>query len=336
MPGIRYITRVLRGANFEKMNHMLEIVKQKSGHGKARTFLDMLWCAARYGAGYYDYTMFGFYDMNGRQRDTYLTRVRNKKVCELMNKPGFGDIFDDKLVFNVRFADFLGRNVLNAETATVEETAAFLAGQEAVFAKPNRGTCGNGIEKLRVAEFDSAQALLDYVRGKKLLVLEQVLTQHPEMARLHPQSVNTLRIVTDVVDGTVHIAYVVLKIGTGDGYCDNSGQGGVICRVDPQTGTVVSVATDDYFQVFERHPDTGVEFRGIKIPLFEEALALARRAALVVPQITHVGWDVAITPDGPVLIEGNDYPGTDLCQLAPHFPEKTGLWPYYKEILHLR
>ena len=54
------------------------------------------------------------------------------------------------------------------------------------------------------------------------------------------------------------------------------------------------------------------------------------------PEICHVGWDVAITPDGPVLIEGNDYPGTDLCQLAPHYPEKQGLWPYYKKILNLK
>ena len=40
-------------------------------------------------------------------------------------------------------------------------------------------------------------------------------------------------------------------------------------------------------------------------------------------------------PDGPAIIEGNDFPGTDLCQLAPFCPEKTGLWPYYKELLHL-
>lgn len=336
MPGIKYIARVLRGANFKKMDKMLTVVKEKSGHGKARTFADMLWCGLRYGAGYYDYTMFGFYDMKGRERNTYLTRVRNKKVCELMNQPGFGELFDDKLAFNERFRDFLHRRVLNAETATLAELEDFLTGQEAIFAKPNRGTCGNGIEKLRVADFDGAQALLDYVRERKLPVLEQVLTQHPEMARLHPQSVNTLRIVTDLVDDTVHVAYVVLKVGTGDGFCDNSGQGGVICRVDPESGTVVSVATDDYFQIFEKHPDTGIEFRGFRIPLFDEAVALAKQAARVVPEIAHVGWDVAITPDGPVLIEGNDYPGTDLCQLAPHYPEKCGLWPYYKELLHIK
>lgn len=333
---IRYITRVLRGAKFKKLNYMMGVVKKKSGHCKARTFCDILWCAVRYGAGYYDYVMFGFYDMNGRQRNTYLTRIRNKKVCNLMNQPGYGEIFDDKLTFNVRFKDFLKRRVLNAETATEAELAEFLAGQESFFAKPNRGTCGNGIEKLNTADFKDAAEILAYVREKKLPVLEEVLVQHPEMAKLHPSSVNTLRIVTDRVGDTTHIAYIVVKIGTGGGFCDNSGQGGVICRVDEATSTIVSVATDDYFNVYDRHPDTGIEFKGYQIPMLAEAVELAKQAAQVVPEICHVGWDVAITTDCPVLIEGNDYPGTDLCQLAPHYPEKQGLWPYYKRILNIK
>lgn len=336
MPGIKYITRVLRGIRFEKLNYVMGVVKQKSGHSKARTFCDILWCAARYGAGYYDYVMFGFYDMNGKQRDTYLTRVRNKKVCELMNQPGYGDEFDDKLRFNVRFADFLGRRTLNAAAATPDELSAFLQGLDCFFAKPSRGTCGNGIEKLRTADWPDAEKLLAYLKEKGLDVLEEPLAQHPDMAKLHPQSVNTMRIVTDRVGDTVHIAYIVVKIGRGDGFCDNSGQGGVICRVDEKTGRICSVATDDYFNIYETHPDTGIRFEGYQLPMVQEAVDFARKAALVVPQICHVGWDVAITPDGPVLIEGNDYPGTDLCQLAPHYPEKQGLWPYYKEILNIK
>ena len=240
MPGIKYITRVLRGVRFEKLNYVMGVVKQKSGHSKARTFCDILWCAARYGAGYYDYVMFGFYAMNGKQRDTYLTRVRNKKVCELMNQPGYGDEFDDKLRFNVRFADFLGRRTLNAAAATPDELSAFLQGLDCFFVKPSRGTCGNGIEKLRTADWPDAEKLLAYLKEKGLDVLEEPLAQHPDMAKLHPQSVNTMRIVTDRVGDTVHIAYIVVKIGRGDGFCDNSGQGGVICRVDEKTGNISS------------------------------------------------------------------------------------------------
>ena len=69
MAMIGYVARVLTGVRFKKMNHMIDVVHQKCGQNKVRTFFDMLWCAVRYGAGYYDYTMFGFYDMTGAQRD---------------------------------------------------------------------------------------------------------------------------------------------------------------------------------------------------------------------------------------------------------------------------
>ena len=317
------------------MNYVMGIVKEKCGQSKLRSFFDILWCAARYGAGYYDYVMFGFYNMNGKQRDTYLTRVRNKKVIDMMNDITYSDEFDDKLIFNKKFARFLGRKTLNGETATVEQLAEFLEGQEAIFAKINHGDCGRGVQKLYVKDYESPEAMMAYLRENKLVVLEHVLPQHEEMARLHPSSVNCMRILTDLVDDEVHIAYVVVKMGRGGGVCDNSGQGGILCRVDENTGKIRSVATDDYFNVFDKHPDTGIDFIGYQIPMFQEAIALAKEAARVIPQVRHVGWDMAITPDGPAIIEGNDFPGTDLCQLAPHYPEKCGLWPYYKKLLNL-
>ncbi len=199
MPNLNYLMRVVRGARFDKMKPILETVKEKSGHSKARTFLSILWCSVRYGAGYYDYAMFGFYAMNGRQRDTYLTRMRNKKVLQAMNDYSYAEEFDDKNRFNKRFAPYLRRRTLNGETATAQELAAFCAGQEAIFAKPNHGDSGRGVEKLRVADFPDAEAMLDYLHAHGLTVLEQVLAQHPQIAALHPSSVNTLRILTDVV-----------------------------------------------------------------------------------------------------------------------------------------
>ena len=336
MGKLRYLTRVISGIRFDKLNRVLEKIKEKSGQSKVYTFFDILVCAAKYGAGYYDYLMFGFYDMNGRQRDTYLTRVRNKKIMDLMNDPAFSDEFDDKLRFNKTFAAYLGRKTLNGETATEEELAEFLRGQEAIFAKINHGDCGRGVEKLYVKDFDSPAAMLAYIQEHGLVVLEHVLPQHEDMARLHPSSVNTMRILTDLVDGQVHIAYITVKMGRGNGVCDNSGQGGILCRVDPQSGKIISPATDDYFNVYEKHPDTGIVLQGYQLPMVDRAVAMAKEAALVFPQVGHVGWDMAITPTGPAIIEGNEFPGTDLCQLAPFYPEKCGLWPYYKELLGIR
>ncbi len=253
-----------------------------------------------------------------------------------MNDPAYGDEFDDKLRFNQRFAKYLGRKTLNAETATVEELTAFLEGQEAIFAKINHGDCGRGVHKLYVKDFEGPAVMLDYIRENNLSVLEHVLPQHEDMTRLHPSSVNTMRILTDLVDGQVHVAYITVKMGRGGGVCDNSGQGGILCRVDTQTGKICSPATDDYFNVYEKHPDTGIVLQGYQLPMVPQAIALAKEAAREIPQVGHVGWDMAITPDGPAIIEGNECPGTDLCQLAPFYPEKRGLWPYYKELLGIK
>ena len=69
MANLRYITRVISGVRFDKLDHVLEKIREKSGQGKVHSFFDILGCAVKYGAGYYDYLMFGFYNMTGRQRD---------------------------------------------------------------------------------------------------------------------------------------------------------------------------------------------------------------------------------------------------------------------------
>ncbi|MFR5421847.1 MAG: sugar-transfer associated ATP-grasp domain-containing protein [Oscillospiraceae bacterium] len=143
---------------------------------------------------------------------------------------------------------------MNAAAATADELVRIPAGARLPFAAEPRHLRQRH-RKLRTADWPDAEKLLAYLKEKGLDVLEEPLAQHPDMAKLHPQSVNTMRIVTDRVGDTVHIAYIVLKIGRGDGFCDNSGQGGVICRVDEKTGKICSVATDDYFNVYETHPE---------------------------------------------------------------------------------
>ena len=58
-----------------------------------------------------------------------------------------------------------------------------------------------------------------------------------------------------------------------------------------------------------------------------EAIAMCLEAAKVVPQIRYVGWDVAITKDGPEFIEGNMYCAHDFWQLPPHTPDGIGMLP---------
>lgn len=328
-----YFMKVLKGASFAKCKRALEIVEKRSGKGRLITLLDMLSCTLRYGAGYHDYALFGFEQLSAAQRNTYVTRIRNKRILDRMNEKDSMEEFNDKARFVSRFRQYLGRDVLLLP-ADREASPAFLQKHPSFFAKPARGCGGRGILRLNKADFPDETALLQFLEERGLSILDAPIVQHPDMAALHPQSVNTLRIVTDRVNERVYIAYVVLKVGRGDAFCDNSGQGGMFCRVDMETGCVCSAAVDDEMELFGKHPDTSVPFMGYPIPHFAQAVALVKDASAVLPQIGHIGWDVAITPCSAVIVEGNADPGV-MCQFYPLWKNEDGLWQFYRNILNL-
>ena len=334
MPKLKYILHILCGVRYKKIKECLDRSHEISGKNRFLMFFDMGWCALRYGAGYYDYMMFGFFDRTAKERDTYLTRLRNKKLINHLNDDAYSHCIDNKNDFNALFSEYLHRGFLDGRSATFEDFELFMSGKDACFAKPEEGDSGRGVEKLYKRDFESPKAMFDYIKSKGGCAIEQCIEQHPEMSRLYPHSVNCVRIVTDLVGDEVHIAYVVLKTGNNGAVCDNSGRGGLICAVDKETGIVTGIATDDLIaHHYEIHPYTGVKFDGFQIPFYQEAISICKEAAHMVPQIRHIGWDVAITPDGPVIVEGNDYPGIDLCQLYWNTPGREGLMPFYRKIL---
>ena len=90
--------------------------------------------------------------------------------------------------------------------------------------------------------------------------------------------------------------------------------GWIALLIYAQTGRVVGNALNGENQEFECHPVTGVRFDGFQIPCFEEAKELVLKASLESDKILVVGWDVAISEDGPVVIEGNRRPGLGIVQ----------------------
>ena len=86
-----YLLRVIKNASFKKLFETVDVVHERSGKSKLGILLDMGWCILRYGAGYYDYQIFNFYELNAAQRKTYVTRfISTYRVFPLTfsGKPG--------------------------------------------------------------------------------------------------------------------------------------------------------------------------------------------------------------------------------------------------------
>ena len=337
MAKLGYVFRILKGAKLKKYMDVVDAVHEKTGRSKAYLFCDIINCAVRYGAGYNDYNIFAFYDMNHAQRKTYVTRMKNKKIISYLNDPAYSDIFDQKNLFDKRFREFIRRGFIDLAEADLDSFKAFIEGKESVFAKPNDSESGKGIEKLDVADFASPEEMFAYVKdpAKNFGVLEELIVQHEDMARLYPLAVNTIRIVTVVDDNKkdVHCAYATVKMGNEGKFVDNMENSGLACPIDQETGEICGVAHTSKLINYDVHPYSGVKLLGYKIPYAKEAIEMCKRAALVVPEMRYIGWDVCIMPDGPAIVEGNNYAGYDFSQLPEHRPDKIGDLPFFQQFV---
>lgn len=325
-----YILRVLSGVRFKKLNVALENVKKNSGQSKIKSFFDILHCAIHYGAGYNDYDILHFYDIPGKLRKTYVTRVINKKIIMRCNDQSVSDELHYKSRFNRAYGEYLGREWYDVANGDLEKFKDFVKDKEEIFCKPDGLDSGRGIEKLKKSDFESVEKLYDYCIKKDFGVIEEVLKQHPKMATLHPQSVNCIRMQTIVVNGKPHLVYAACKAGNGGHYVDNLGQDGINIPVDKETGKLTKVGRTEHRQLFTEHPMTHTPFEGFEIPYFKEAVELCFKAALATPKVNFVGWDCYIGENGPGIIEANDYPDYYFWQLPELTPDRKGILPYFE------
>lgn len=330
MKNLGYIFRRMLKMHYGVMLKKINGIHKKTGKSRIAIFKDMKDCAVKYGAGYMDYDLFEMYNLTDEQRDTYLTRGRNDALVKKYNDYTYGKYFTDKAEFNKRFQAYIRRAWEPVTQENRENVLAFIRSHEVFIAKPTVGSCGRGVEKLKNTDFPSAEACFDYLIGQKApYLLEEVIVQHEAVSKVYPYAINTVRAVTLYKDGKAHLISTCFRIGNGGKHVDNFNNGGMVTPVDEKTGIVQDRAIDKQKNLYENHPMTGTPIKGFQFPHWDKVVQLVKDAACEIPQMGYLGWDVGFTPDGPCLVEGNDFPGHDLYQLPQHTPNKIGFMGRY-------
>lgn len=164
------------------------------------------------------------------------------------------------------------------------------------------------------------------------ILLQPLLVNHPAIAGLGNGALCTLRVMTvrEARAAPAQVLLAVLRIAVGDAPADSFDLGGLASAVDLRTGRcgpAVRKRAEHPLPWVQRSPETGAVIEGLELPHWREALDLARRAHdRLDVDMPVLGWDVAILPDGPVLIEVNFYPCGDLAQLPTGKPLGAGPW----------
>lgn len=314
--------------NFKNMFNTINDIHKRTGKLKIFLFFDIINCAIKYQSGYVDYLLFEMWDLNKKERETVLTRGKNNIFVKYYNDQKYGHIFLNKNEFNEKFRKYLNRDyiILNDNK---DEFKKFIKNKKIIFCKPISGTHGDSMEKINPKEFDGD--LFDYLISKNLRLIEEVVVQCDEMNKLYPFAINTVRIITvNRYDGKVKVVAAYQRIGNHGYIVDNYNGGGMVVPINELTGVIEYPAVDKLKNIYYKHPMTNTDIVGFKIPMYKEAVELAKTAAKVVKEVRYVGWDIAITKKGPTIIEGNEYPGHDIYQLPVHRTNNIGVLPKFE------
>ena len=328
MKKLRFLIGRIFGMNYKQLFDTVKKVHKVSGKNSVALFFDIIYCGLKYQAGYIDYLNARMDTLNAEERRDVVTRGVNNQYVVKYNDFDYVHYFINKVDFNEKFSKYLGRDWLFVKSADQrDEFAEFIKGKEDFILKPVDGTHGDGVAKLP-ASMESFDASLD----KMPYLAEERIIQVEEMSALNPSSVNTIRAITFLKDGKATLLAAYVRIGR-DGIVDNFCNGGMLTPVDLETGTLMYPAVDGENIAYDIHPITHTSIIGFKVPQWEKIKEMALEAALVVPQVRYVGWDIAVSEDGPCLIEGNEYPGHVFYVFAEHHPDHKGCRHIFESVM---
>lgn len=255
-----------------------------------------------------EYMLFNYDSLSPRARRSFVLQNEGFVFRKKVNPQEVHDLFLDKgATYNV-FRKYYGREalILSDIENQKNEFHSFLERYPRCIIKTLKEAGGKGVEIL-----DSNGSNLDllyqhvikeYPRGS---IVEELIEQDEALSSFHRQSVNTLRLTTIKYGDNVEIIKrPFVRFGQGNMIVDNGAQGGIFTSVDFDLG-IITAARDELGREYLVHPNTGKTIIGFEIPKWEEAKRLSIELMKVVPQCRYVGWDLALTSKGWVMVEGN-------------------------------
>ena len=340
MQKIEYKKNKRQDNRSRKQEKAIQSVMAATGWDHDYTEKQILEAQARTGCTHTEYNIYRFYEKDQKAQDEVFVGQFSRKITAKYDvDKKFNDMLYDKAVTNRYFKDYLARPWCVNTEVTLEEFKKVFEKTNKIFYKPLGLNGGRGAAPFDITP-DNIEAVYNEIKTYPEGVVEQYVVQHPKMSELSPTAVNTVRIVTissqkepiKTNGKMMDIPYISLKMGGAKSIVDNLHGGGMVAAVDVKTGKLITDAVDGNGQPYATHPATGTTIKGFEIPYFKEAVEMVTRAITEKKISGYLGWDIAITEEGPTLIEVNVIPGVILLTM-PYLPEGKGMKPYMERYL---
>lgn len=253
------------------------------------------------------------YNKTEEEREEFVSRAKMGYFYRRYSPANARAIFRNKNRFLTIFSMYIHRKWIYTPNASYEEFSQLVSNYDCII-KPCDGAFGRGITKVyKNGNHTDDKNLYDSCVKDRMLV-EQCIDSCEELKALHPQSLNTIRIVTIANKKKACVFSGVLRSGVGDSVVDNSHAGGVSVQINVENGVVETDGANTKGERFISHPDSGIVFKGFVIPKWDLIVKTCCEAAKMTDN-PITGWDVTINSSGDIeFIEANYAPDMDMMQ----------------------
>lgn len=168
-------------------------------------------------------------------------------------------------------------------------------------------------------------------RYKNGLIFQEMVKSHDAIKKIAPvKAVQTLRVNTYLTkDGEIEYDSQFIKLPPKHAISDNSFTGSIMVAMDPDTGKLKKHGITKDGDKLEgkyitHHYNSNIEFENYQIPYWNEVKSVIKKLYSFYPDLRSIGWDIAITNSGPVILEGNSVGNIFFEQLicGPFFYKK--------------
>ena len=292
---------------FMRIYREVTALSKVTGYNRFYHLLDYLSAFLFHGVHIRQYVIGDMWRMSNPERSRRITHYRMINLEKKYNNPKYIHLLHNKRDFNEFFKDYIHRGWMFVGDASYEEFKDFVTKYKSIIIKPIEGMKGHDVRKFEYnGENDDTLKQLYNSLHQDGELIEELIIQHPGMV-FGNASVNTVRAMTLCApDGKAHVMKALLRVGVGDTLVDNYAMGGLIYEVDIDTGIIITHGKTQDGDIHLIHPGTDTIMLGYRLPHWDKVVSLCKQAAEKIPQVAFIGWDVAITEDGPQMIEGNN------------------------------
>lgn len=263
-----------------------------------------------------DYFYFGFPELSEAERASYVSSLELYRYQRAVNSREAAALVGDKVTALKTFSAYVHRDWFDL-TADADSFSRWLSRRRPrkVVVKDPKGAAGVGVQVLPVKTSPTVRVngipLDDFVHEclrRRMTLVEEYVSQHATTARIAPDSLNTVRVITRT-DGKrdLHVVACILRFGSG-GPLDNFDAGGYSVLLDATTGrpSLAPVAKDPQRRNEPAgNPELTAALSTLTVPYWRELIAMVAAASRQIPGLGTAGWDVAVTEAGPELVEIN-------------------------------